>query len=296
MSTIDLHLHSSYSDDGEYTPQQIAGLCAQNGVCLFALADHNNTKGVKSALEAGRKRGIIVVPAIELDCVYQGVALHVLGYGIRYEDEIYERIWDDVLEKEREASLERMKKVRALGIDFSDERIALLSKWGVVTGEMIAEAAMEFDRDRKNELLFPYYEGGEKSDNPYVNFYWDFCSQGKIANSPVDFMELKEALKTIKGTGGIPVLAHPGNNTKESVPLLDRIVESGMEGMEVFSSYHSGRQEDFYMAYAKARGLIVTCGSDFHGKTKPSIHAGGVDCRGLEEEITDQFVRALKIK
>jgi predicted metal-dependent phosphoesterase TrpH len=292
---IDLHLHSNYSDDGEYAPRQVAGLCAQNGVRLFALADHNNTRGINSALKAASESGIRAVPAVELDCVHRGTALHVLGYGIRYEDKVYEKIWNDILEMEREASLKRIRKVRALGIDFSDEKISSLSRWGVVTGEMIAEAAMEFDRDRKNELLAPYYEGGKRSDNPYVNFYWDFCSQGKPAHSAVRFMELKEALKTIGDTGGIPVLAHPGNNTKENIPMLDGIVESGVRGIEVFSSYHSASQTDFYLEYAKEKDLLITCGSDFHGKTKPAIRVGSVDCRGLEEEVMGAFMRALEI-
>lgn len=43
---------------------------------------------------------------------------------------------------------------------------------------MIAEAAMKFDKNHVNSLLMLYYENASRSDNPYVNFYWDFCAQG----------------------------------------------------------------------------------------------------------------------
>lgn len=45
-----------------------------------------------------------------------------------------------------------------------------MSRDGVVVGETIAEAALADDRNSENPLLAPYREGGERSDNPYVNF------------------------------------------------------------------------------------------------------------------------------
>ena len=75
---------------------------------------------------------------------------------------------------------------------------------------------IEYIFNKENKLLNPYYEGGLRSDNPYVNFYWDYCSQGKPAYAEVKFISLQEAIKVIEDNGGIPVLAHPGNNVKEN--------------------------------------------------------------------------------
>ena len=111
--------------------------------------------------------------------------------------------------QEQDASKKRMKLVRELGIEFSDEVIESLSRNGVVNGEMIAEAAMLYDKERKNPLLQPYYENGYRSDNPYVNFYWDYCSKGKPAYAEVKYITLKEAIEVIEKSGGVPVLAHP---------------------------------------------------------------------------------------
>jgi len=295
MSGIDLHMHSCFSDDGDLSPEELSDLCAANGVYLFAVSDHNNTNGVGRAMAHCVGKGIEALPAIEIDAVFHGVGFHVVGYGIDYKDQAYAALWVDILEKEREASKKRIALIRSIGIDFEDGEIDSLAKWGIVTGEMIAEAAMNFDKDHKNKLLRPYFEGGPRSGNPYVNFYWDFCSQGKPAYSHIEFMGLKEAVALVEKTGGIPVLAHPGLQAGEDRELLDAVFACGLRGIEAYSSYHSAAMSRFYADYAEQNGLLVTCGSDFHGKTKPLIPVGGVDCGGREGEIAEKLKRMLEL-
>lgn len=56
--------------------------------------------------------------------------------------------------------------------------------------------------------------------------------------------------------------------------LLEGILNLGIDGIEAFSSYHSPEQAEYYFRTAKERKLFATCGSDYHGKTKPSIGLG----------------------
>ncbi len=291
MSYIDLHMHSLYSDDGEFSPKELVDLCVGKGIKYFSIADHNSVKGIKEAKEYCKDKEINIIPAVELDCTVDGVNLHVLGYGIDYNNDIFDKIEDDIIKQEQGASKKRMKLIRELGIDFSDEVIKKLSKNGVVNGEMIAEAAMEFDKDKNNPLLQPYYENGTRSDNPYVNFYWDYCSQGKPAYAEVKYISLEKAIEVIKTSGGIPVLAHPGNNVKERHSLLEAIRACGIEGIEVYSSYHRKEQVEYYKEYAMRHKLILTCGSDFHGKTKPSIAIGSTDCENKETDIISGIIK-----
>ena len=295
MSYIDLHMHSNYSDDGEFSPQKIAELCLEKGVKYFAIADHNSTKGVAEAKEYCDDKDITIIPAIELDCTIDGVNLHLLGYNVDYKSDDFERIEENIIAQEQVASKERMRLVRELGINFEDSVIDSLSKNGVVNGEMIAEAAMLFDKNKENKLLNPYYEGGLRSDNPYVNFYWDYCSQGKPAYAEVKFISLQEAIKVVEDNGGIPVLAHPGNNVKENKDLLEKIIKAGVKGLEVYSSYHNEKQTAFYKYFAINNNLIMTCGSDFHGKTKPSISIGGISCEDNEEKIINELSKKFKL-
>ena len=289
MSYIDLHMHSYYSDDGEFEPKQLIDLCLEKNIKYFSIADHNSVRGIKEAKEYCVGKNINIIPAIELDCTFNEINLHVLGYGIDYDKTVFYDIEDNIIKQEQFASKKRMKLVKELGIDFSDEVINSLSRNGVVNGEMIAEAAMEFDKNHENPLLMPYYENGSRSDNPYVNFYWDYCAQGKAAYAEVSFISLQEAISIIEESGGIPILAHPGNNIKESINLLEQIISCGIKGIEVYSSYHSKEQVEFYKKFSLKHKLLLTCGSDFHGKTKPSIVIGGTDCEGIEDKIISQL-------
>jgi len=294
MGWLDLHMHSSISNDGEFSPKRLMELCSQNQLKVVALADHNSVRGIKEAKTYADKFEIELISAIELDCTFRGVDLHVLGYGIDPTYGEFEEIEQSVEEQERTASKKRIDLVESIGINFEYDEVMNLSKNGVVTGEMIAEAALKDDRNKNNLLMKPYYPGGKRSDNPYVNFYWDICSMGKGAYVQMEFISLFKAVKLIYDSGGIPVLAHPGNNIKEDKELLNDIVSAGVIGMEVYSSYHSKAQMEFYADIADKNGLIKTLGSDFHGKTKPSIKLGSVNCQDSEEKIYQELIQKIK--
>jgi predicted metal-dependent phosphoesterase TrpH len=289
MSYIDLHMHSAYSDDGEFSPKELVDICLGKGVRYFSIADHNSVKAICEAQQYCQGKSIEIIPAVELDCSFAGVNLHLLGYGIDYHNPRFNEIETSILVQEQTASKERLALVRKLGIDFADEAIALLAKNGVINGEMIAEAAMQFAKAQDNPLLQPYFPGGARSDNPYVNFYWDYCAKGQPAYVKVEFITLAEAVKVIEQSGGVPVLAHPGNNVKEDAALLEAITASGVKGLEAYSSYHSEGQVQYYKGFAARYNLLVTSGSDFHGKTKPSILVGSSEC-----ESEDSIITALK--
>jgi hypothetical protein len=290
MSSIDLHLRSNYGTDGDFSPTELISFCLRAGITHAAIADHNSVKGIAEALSAAEGKNLELIPAIEMDCVITEMNLHLLGYGIDITNPVFDAVGAGMRKQEQQTSALLMRLIRNLGIDFDDDVIASLSIDGVVTGEMIAEAALLHDHTGKNALLDPYRKQGARSDNPYVNFYWDFCSQGKPAYIPMTFISLTEAIGIINSNGGVSVLAHPGVNIRENPALLKEVIATGVQGIEVFSSYHSTEQFQFYQQITQSHGLIMTCGSDFHGKTKKNIKIGKTECEGLE----DQIIHALK--
>lgn len=273
---MDLHMHSCMSDDGEYSPKQLMLMCKDAGLQVVAIADHNTVEAIPEAKEEAMKLGLDHIPAIEMDCTIDGVELHVLGYGINYLDPAFKKLTLSLRQQEQASAQKRLDLVKQLGLYIDDEKAFALSHHGCITGEIIAEVALQDERN--HGFLKEYLSGGSRSDNPYVNFYWDYCSQGKPAYVKIDFMTLQEAVTMIQHAGGVAILAHPGNNTKENTTLLDAIFTYDIKGMEVYSSYHSKEQIQFYEDYAKKHSLAITCGSDFHGKTKPAIHLGGHGC------------------
>ncbi len=190
-----------------------------------------------------------------------------------------------VTDQEKKAAAKRMELVKNSGFVFDEDKVMGLSPDGTVTGEMIAEVVLADERNKDNPLLKPYFEGGERSDNPYVNFYWDWCSKGKPAYVEINYISLKDAVKFIKKAGGIPVFAHPNNNIGMNEEVFAEIINEGVKGVEAYSSYHSQEAQEFFKKMAEKYNVFVTCGSDFHGKTKPAIKLGTISCDNREEEI-----------
>ena len=281
-SYIDLHMHSMYSDDGEYTPTQLVDMCHEAGVKIMAIADHNWVKANEEAKKHADELGMTYIPAIEIDCAYKGVNLHVLGYGIDNQ-EVFNQLGEDIEKQEIACSMKKLELMNALGFDLKKEQLDALSTNGVYTGEMFGEALLNDSRYEDHELLKPYRQGGERSDNPYVNFYWDYYAQGKPCYTEIHFPTLEETIQLIHQHGGVALLAHPGNNLKGQFELFDEMVALGLDGVECFSSYHTTETNEYFYNKAKELNVLYTCGSDFHGKTKPSIHLGENGCLNPQE-------------
>lgn len=275
MSKIDLHMHSCFSDDGEFTPEEIIDRAMRNNVEIISISDHNSVKAVEGALNYSKYKDIKVIPGIEIDCTFNDINIHLLGYNINYKEKDFYNIEEDILNQERNASMEKIRLIKEhTGLNIFEEEVLKRSSNGVVTGELIAEVLLEDNENRKSTILKPYLEGGSRSDMPYVNFYWDYFAQGKPAYVPIKFISLKEAIKLIHKHGGQAIIAHPGNNLKENLDKIDELINEGIDGIEVFSSYHTKDQIDYFYNKALKNNMIITCGSDFHGKTKPNIEIG----------------------
>jgi len=75
----DFHIHSTYSD-GNCTPIQIIKIAKRNDINIISLTDHNSMNGVYEAIIEGNKKGIKVIPGVELSTRFNTIRVHVLGY------------------------------------------------------------------------------------------------------------------------------------------------------------------------------------------------------------------------
>lgn len=80
---VDLHIHSCESD-GKMTPYEIFDQAKRKGKKYIAISDHNT---IEAYLSTNILRDEMVIPAVEFDCLYKGVLIHILGYGINIDDE-----------------------------------------------------------------------------------------------------------------------------------------------------------------------------------------------------------------
>lgn len=84
----DFHIHTTASD-GKLNPIEVVKLAKEKNVDIIAITDHNTTKGIPEAINAGFKYGIKVIPGIELSVRYNYNKIHILGY-FRTESYMYE--------------------------------------------------------------------------------------------------------------------------------------------------------------------------------------------------------------
>lgn len=294
MAHIDLHLHSSVSLDGDLSPRGLVELCSQEGITLAALTDHNAVSGVPEFSWRGAQLGIRVIPGVELDCTAEGLQLHILGYGIDITNGKLMQIERSVLEMQRTLSLRQMDAVEELGILLDRDALMEQTKNGVVSTEMIAAGALVFPQNQNHPLLRPFLPGGSRSDQPLVDFYLDICSPGKPAYVPVSYISASEAIQVIHDAGGIAVLAHPAINLQGREKLIEYFLNLPLDGIEVFSSYHNAIETAFYLDLAQKYHLLITGGSDFHGKVKPNLRMGNIDMLGMEDVLQSELLSALE--
>lgn len=75
---VNLHVHSTFSD-GTVEITKLVEQAKEKGLKYIAISDHNTLNGY---LQTDILNEEIVIPAIEFDCWYGTVFLHMLGYGV----------------------------------------------------------------------------------------------------------------------------------------------------------------------------------------------------------------------
>jgi len=271
----DLHLHSCYSNDGEKSIPQIIRMCMEHQVQVFSITDHNGTRGAsQAARHCAAEKSLRFIPGIEIDCNFRGTDLHVLGYQVDAEDPVFEALEKEVEKKFLDATPEMLENLGKLGIEIDLEELMERSGGKAPTGEQMAELLLENPELHAHPRLKPYFPGGHRSDMPLINFYLDFLAQGKPAHVEIRHMDFQEAVDLVISAGGIPIVAHPGLNLKGREGLVKELVMQGARGLEVFNNYHSAQQTAYFADLVRKKGALMTCGSDYHGNTKPLIAVG----------------------
>lgn len=73
-----LHIHSCFSD-GKNSPEELVEQAKSKGLKHISISDHNT---LNAYLQTNIENEDIIIPAIEFDCWFGTVFLHMLGYGV----------------------------------------------------------------------------------------------------------------------------------------------------------------------------------------------------------------------
>ncbi|MGD0336453.1 MAG: PHP domain-containing protein [Candidatus Omnitrophota bacterium] len=256
MKFADLHLHTCFSD-GSFSPAELLRESRKAGLSAISIVDHDNTDGIEPAQAIAGEYGIEVLPGIELSAESDNSEIHILGYLVDYKNKTLAK----ELELLRKNRIERVYKITAklqdLGVHLEPQKIFDIAGGGTVGRLHVARAMV------KEKIVGSLGEA-------FARFIGD--------NKPAHVLGFKfsppQAINLIKQAGGIPVLAHPYTINKDD--LLFELISEGIMGLEVYYPEHGQSLVNFYKQVAARYGLLITGGSDCHGKAKPEIKIGSI--------------------
>lgn len=256
---IDLHTHSTASD-GTDSPAELVAAAVAAGVEVLAITDHDTTAGWDAAL-AARPDGLTIVRGSEFSCVHHvdethRISLHMLGYLYDPDDVELRAERARLRATRRERGRQMVENMAADGIPISWDQVAAIAGGGPVgrphLGRALVAAGVVPDVDTAfRELL--------SSRQPYY-----------VRKVDTDVFD---AVRLIRGAGGLPVFAHPRARRRGPVvsdELIDQLAEAGMVGLEVDHPDQDERDRAEVAALARDLGLITTGSSDYHGANKPT--------------------------
>lgn len=251
---IDLHMHTVYSD-GRYTPTATVEYAAEKALAAIAITDHDSFDGLPEAAKRAAELNIELINGIELSCTHEESDIHMLAYFV---DPFYHPLADKVRfyqEERLKRGVMIVQKLNEIGIDLRMETVKTMAGSGVVGRVHVADALL------KEEYVHTFDEA--------FNRYLGYHAPAYVAKSyfnPVD------AIALVHAAGGIVVMAHPGTVRRDdAIPYL---AEIGIDGIEVFHSKHSPAQVRHYKAIAEKHKLLISGGSDWHGRNDPRAEMG----------------------
>ena len=255
---IDLHTHSLKSD-GSMTPTEVVAEAKKAGLAAIALSDHDTVDGVREAVEAGKKLGVEVIPAIEFS-VQSKTETHILGYFIDIENPDLLKMLKEVVNLRIERNYVTCSRLNELGFDITLEEVRALAPNNFVGRAHFARVLMD------KGYISSVKEGFDK-----------YMSVGKYAYCEKQRLTARDAIELIKKCGGISFLAHPHLTKLPDDELKDFLVElksCGLCGLEGYYTDYTPEMQEKYQSMAKELGLMISGGTDFHAKMKPHISIG----------------------
>ena len=254
----DLHIHSIYSD-GDNSVDEIIEYLNNNNYEYFSITDHDS---IESYYELSKKDlgNLKYISGVEISTYHNLLCFHVLGYNYHGDLSSLKSLLEDIHDKRVLRAKETIEKIeKNNNIKFLDEDIKKALSYNVVGKKQIAKLLRKNNLGDDYEYLLKNYMTGLHPSISYRS-------------------NLSAACAAIKDSGGTPVLAHPKEYEKRyNIKIEDYIkelIKCGIEGLEVFHSIHTKEDILRYLDICKKYNLLISGGSDFHGKSKNNTHIG----------------------
>jgi 3',5'-nucleoside bisphosphate phosphatase len=259
---IDLHAHTTASD-GSLTPTALVALARETGLSALGVTDHDTVAGLPEAAAAARDAGLELVPGVELSVDYPHGQFHLLGYFVDFT---------------RPALLDRLQYLQDYRFRRNEKMVDLMQQQGLpVTMEDFAREAGGKVIGRPHMALALVRKGVVGSTQEAFDRY---LADGRPCHIPKVKLLPAEAIELLHSAGAVTILAHPKYvgiaDPGQLRTELASLKEQGLDGIEVYYSQHTEEETALYQQIARELDFAISGGSDFHGRSKPTVKLGVV--------------------
>lgn len=247
IECFDFHCHTQASD-GQLTPAELVSRAQQQGVTELAITDHDTIAGYQAVVEfaAASEANFRLRTGVELSCQWQQFEIHLLGLNF------------DPNHAGLQQLLQQQQRSRR-------ERIAAITAKLEGAGYAVTPYLTEQQLPTRWHLANALRELGVIGD--IQTAFKRFIGTGQFAYVKPQWVELAQAVETIRAAGGVAVLAHP-HAYQLSNKWLRRLIqagqEAGMQAIEVAIGQQSPGQREALAEFAQQYQLCASVGSDFH--------------------------------
>lgn len=266
-NSVDLHTHTARSD-GVHEPLALYEQMRAWGSTLVAITDHDSLAGVRELVAAGlgaaAGSGPRIIVGVEINTLAQRhVAVdageggttatplplehHILGLGVDPADAAFEAL----------LAQQRLARERRLRLTL--ERLEQL---GLSVEGSLPQVAGGIDALGRPHVARALVAAGHARDVP--DAFERYLVPGRPAYVRRQGMGPRAAIEAITAAGGIASLAH-APWAPAAPDTIDELMGWGLRALEVHYRGWDSETVARMSAFAEARGLLATGGSDYHG-------------------------------
>ncbi|MDO9092620.1 MAG: 3',5'-nucleoside bisphosphate phosphatase [Rubrivivax sp.] len=262
LLNADLHSHSNVSD-GTLAPETLAERARANGVEIWALTDHDELSGQRRARDAALALGMGYLCGTEISVTFAGETVHILGLGVDPDNAALQAGLAVTRAGRRQRAREMADGLATVGI----------------TGAFEGALRYVSNPDLISRTHFARFlvDSGVCSDTHSV--FRRYLTQGHPGYVVHRWAGLGDAVRWIRGAGGMAVIAHPARyrfTPTEEYALFTEFIAHGGRGVEVMTGSHSHTEQLKYADTALEFGLFASRGSDFHSPTESRVELGSL--------------------
>ena len=257
---VDLHAHSTCSD-GTGSPAELVAAAVRKGLGLLALTDHDTLEGVQPFLGRAAEEGLCGIGGVEVSSIHDGCRLHIVGLGITADRAgPAEKLLQRMRDWRHERNLKMVDRLGELGFRVSMDEVAAEAK-GMVVGRphyaraLVRRGWVKNLREAFDRLLADHAPA-------YV---------------PKRKARPDEVFPSLHQSGALAIVAHPHTLDDDAGSMerrLDELRERGADGAEAYHPDLTDRQTERVLKFAAGSGMLVSGGSDYHGKNKANVQLG----------------------